>query len=221
MKSTDEFQYLTVLVSIILGLGLTQLLTAVGRLVQARALVRVRLYWPVPLWTVLLLLMHVQAWWAMFDLRDHRGWTYLEFLVVLLTPTCLYLMAALALPDVAETIARSDLSGAAASGGEPASAARGERATAGERVLDFRAHYYAQTRWFFGAAAGLLVSSLLRPLVIDGRLPLDLDRGFQVVFLALLLGAAVTRRKWYHETIAAVGAALFLTYVVLLFTHLR
>ena len=100
VKSTEEFQYLAVLLSIVLGLGVTQLLTGVGRLVQARA--RVRAYWPPLAWVGLLLLIHVQTWWAMFDLRDHRGWTLLKFLVVLATPACLSLMTALVLPDVAE-----------------------------------------------------------------------------------------------------------------------
>jgi hypothetical protein len=101
VKSTDEFQYLAVLLSIVLGLGVTQLLTGVGRLVQARHAVRP--YWPPLVWVALLLLVHVQSWWAMFELRTHAPWTFLQFLVVLLTPTTLYLMAALALPDVAES----------------------------------------------------------------------------------------------------------------------
>jgi hypothetical protein len=44
-------------------------------------------------------------------------------------------------------------------------------------VLDLRRHYYAQTRWFFGAAGAVIVSSLLRPLAFDGRLPLDSTAG--------------------------------------------
>ncbi|MBA3671548.1 MAG: hypothetical protein H0W68_05935 [Gemmatimonadaceae bacterium] len=205
MKPTDEFQYLTVLVSIILGLGLTQLLTGVGRLVQARA--RVRAYWPALMWVGLLLLFHVQVWWAMFDMRAHQGWTFLAFLVVLLTPTSLYLMVALVLPDVAETTGGS--------GGPP------ETGALGGRILDLRAHYYAQRPWFFGAAAAVVASSLLRPVVMDGRLPLDLDRAIQAAFLALLLGAAWTRRAMYHEVMTGTAAALFGAYVVLLFGRLR
>jgi hypothetical protein len=194
VKSTEEFQYLAVLLSIVLGLGVTQLLTGIGRLAQARG--RVRAYWPPLVWIVMLLLIHVQSWWAMFELRAHVGWTFLKFLVVLLTPLTLYLMAALALPDVAEA--------------------------AGEgQVLDLRTHYYAQTRWFFGAAAGVIVSSLLRPIAFDGRLPLDLDRGLQVAFLVLTGAAAVVRRPRYHEAMTAGGAVLLVAYVVLLFARLR
>lgn len=194
MKSTEEFQYLAVLLSIVLGLGVTQLLTGVGRLVQARG--RVRTYWPTLVWVGLLLLIHVQTWWAMFELRTHAGWTLLTFGVVLLTPVCLYLMAALVLPDVAE-------------------------ATGEGCVLDLRAHYYAQTRWFLGAAGGVIVSSLLRPVVMDGRMPLDLDRGLQLVFLALIAAGAVVRRPRYHEAMTAAVAVLLVVYVALLFARLR
>ena len=193
-KSTEEFQYLAVLLSIVLGLGLTQLLTGVGRLVQVRG--RVRPYWPPLVWVGLLLLIHVQSWWAMFELRTHQGWTFLQFLVVLLTPICLYLMAALALPDVAE-------------------------ATADGRVLDLRAHYYAQTRWFYGAAAGVIAASTLRPVVFDGVLPLDADRELQFAFLALTAGGAVARRPRYHEAMTLAVTVLLVAYVALLFARLR
>jgi len=194
VRSTEEFQYLIVLVSIVLGLGITQLLTGVGRLVQARA--RVALYWPTLVWVAVLLLIHVQSWWAMFDMRAHRDWTFGKFLVVLLTPTTLFLMSALVLPDVAE--------------------ATGD----GER-LDLRAHYHAQARWFFAAGALVIVSSLLRPIAMDGRFPLDLDRGIQLVFLGLCVVSATTRREAFHRFFAVAGAVLFGAYVLLLFTRLR
>lgn len=194
MRSTEEFQYLGVLVSIILGLGLTQLLTGVGRLIQART--RVRVHWPTLVWVGLLLLIHVQAWWAMFDMRAHASWTFLKFGVVLLTPTGLYLMAALVLPDVAE-------------------------ATEAGEVLDLRAHYVAQTRWFYGAALLVACSSLARPLVMDGAIPVDADLAFHLAFIALAAAGAWSRRPRWHEATTALMAALFVGYVVLLFARLR
>ena len=92
------FDYLSVLISIILGLGITQLLTGVGRLIQSRD--RVRVYWPTLAWVSLLLLVHVQTWWSMFGMRNVREWTFLAFFVVLLQPVILYLLSALVLPDL-------------------------------------------------------------------------------------------------------------------------
>jgi hypothetical protein len=76
----DAFSYLSVLLSIILGLGLTQLLTAVGRLIRHRD--RVRLDWLPLLWAAVLLVVYVQTWWAMFGLRNVREWTFVATLVV-------------------------------------------------------------------------------------------------------------------------------------------
>ena len=53
----DEFGYPSVLRTIVLGLGITQLLTALGRLIHARE--RVRKFWPAPAWAVLPLVTHV------------------------------------------------------------------------------------------------------------------------------------------------------------------
>ena len=93
----DAFSYLSVLLSIILGLGLTQLLTATGRLIQHRD--RVRAHWLPLLWAGLLVLIYVQVWWSMYGLRLRHDWTFLAFSAVLAQTATLYVMAALALPE--------------------------------------------------------------------------------------------------------------------------
>src|SRR5262245_33189052 len=93
----DPFSYLTVLISIILGLGITHLLGGLGRVLQARG--HVRSYWPSIAWVVLLLVIHVQTWWALFGLRSFQHWSFLAFVVVLLQPIVLYLLAALVVPS--------------------------------------------------------------------------------------------------------------------------
>lgn len=186
----DAFSYLSVLVSIILGLGITQLLTGVGRLLVVRN--RVRWYWPATTWVVLLLLIHVQAWWAMFELRTHAGWTFGQFVVVLLLPALLYLTSALSLPDAS-----------------------------GDGPIDLRANYYAHAGWFFALAMLVVVSSFARPLALGDALRLDADHLMQLAFFAGIAAAAVTRREWYHKTVAAVFAVLLVVYAAVLFGRLR
>jgi hypothetical protein len=65
----DEFSYLSVLISVILGLAVTQILKDFRGIVLSRA--RIRIYWPVLVWAALLLLVCFQHWWAMFGMR-HR-----------------------------------------------------------------------------------------------------------------------------------------------------
>src|SRR6476469_1989859 len=96
----DAFSYLSVLLSIVLGLGLTQLLTATGRLIRHRE--RVRVHWLPLLWAAVLLLIYVQVWWSMYGLRFRRAWTFLAFGIVLAQTATLYVMAAVALPEEIE-----------------------------------------------------------------------------------------------------------------------
>jgi hypothetical protein len=63
----DSFSYLSVLISIVLGLGAANLLTGLARIVQMRT--RVTMYWPTIVWALTLLVIHVQTWWTMFGLR--------------------------------------------------------------------------------------------------------------------------------------------------------
>src|SRR5438045_1231650 len=94
----DAFSYLSVLLSIILGLAITQVLQGLGKLMQARA--RVTFFWPPVVIALTLLMMFVQSWWAMFGLRTQRIWTFAGFAVVILQTILSYLMAALILPEV-------------------------------------------------------------------------------------------------------------------------
>ena len=92
------FDYLSVLISIVLGLGLTELLSHVHRLVQARD--RVTIHWLPLLWSVLIFVMLVQWWWAAFGLHRQVEWNFFVFLLILITPVLMYLAAASVLPTI-------------------------------------------------------------------------------------------------------------------------
>jgi hypothetical protein len=55
------FEYLSVLISIILALGMTRVLAGVGEMLQARS--RRHIYWVHAIWIVNLFLYLVIAWW--------------------------------------------------------------------------------------------------------------------------------------------------------------
>ncbi|MGZ3377182.1 MAG: hypothetical protein ACXU8S_11345 [Phenylobacterium sp.] len=94
----DAFSYLSVLLSIILGLAITQILMGYRGLLLARG--RVRFYGPTIVWSGLLLVIAAQNWWSSFGLSYHRDWTFLQFSTVLLQTVLLYMMAGLVLPDI-------------------------------------------------------------------------------------------------------------------------
>jgi hypothetical protein len=93
----NEFSHLSVLISIILGLAITQVLKGFRGILLFRA--RVRMYGPPIAWAWLLLIVDVQTWWAMFGLRNLHAWTFPAFSLVLLQTILIYMLAALVLPD--------------------------------------------------------------------------------------------------------------------------
>jgi hypothetical protein len=93
----DEFGYLSVLLSIILGLAVTQILVGIRGCLLTRA--RVHGFWPVHLWGAFFLLVSTQIWWAMFGLRNRHEWNFSAYAILLAQVITLYLLAGLIYPD--------------------------------------------------------------------------------------------------------------------------
>jgi hypothetical protein len=186
----DQFSYLSVLLSIVVGLAITQILQGYRGIVLARA--RVEVYWPVIVWSALLLAINVQSWWAMFGLRVIADWTFAAFAIVLAQTIIQYLLAAIVLPDFG-----------------------------GADKIDLRDHYWRHTHLFFGLFVLVLLVSLAKDLVLVGQLTGRVNLAFHLGFITLTVIAMLTRREWYHRFLAVASAATFCAYIVVLFTRLR
>lgn len=90
------FEYITVLISIILGMGITQIVTGIASLVLRWE--RVKLYWPHTLLVVLLFIIHIQEWWAVYEMRNFKLWRLATFLFIVLYPVNLYILARILFP---------------------------------------------------------------------------------------------------------------------------
>jgi hypothetical protein len=185
----DQFNYLAVLISIILGLGITQLLSGFGRWIEHRA--SFRAYGPAICWVFTLLVIQVQCWWSMFDLREQTDWTFLKFLAVLMQPIILYLQSIVVLPGASST------------------------------TLDLRENYYAQRRWFFGLMIALLVASIGKDLILNGSMPETHNLAFHVLMLATAAIAMITDRPRVHAVIGYGSLVLMGSYIWLLFARLQ
>jgi hypothetical protein len=93
----NVFSYLTVLISIVLGLGIAHLLGGVARSVSRRK--TTVFYWPTLVWILVLLIIIVQVWWVDFALSRQTQWTLPGFASTLLIPATLYFMSFLILPE--------------------------------------------------------------------------------------------------------------------------
>jgi hypothetical protein len=90
------FEYLTVLVSIIVGLGVTHLLSGLGALLGGTK--DVRSYWPHTLWMCNVAFWFVFFWWFQFKWVTTPDWSFGLFLFVLGYAVLTYLIAMVLLP---------------------------------------------------------------------------------------------------------------------------
>ena len=185
----DAFSYLSVLLSIVLGLAVTQLLSGFAGLVHARR--RIAMYWPVLLQMVAVLLITIQVWWSTFGLHNVRQWTFAKFLVVLAQSIAVYLMAAFITPELD-----------------------------GDGRINLRDAYFREARWFFGSILAALAISLLKNFMLSGSLQSGFDLAGHIVFAAVALTGAVSRRDAVHKAIAPLSLLVLGLYIALLFLTL-
>ena len=93
----DQFSYLSVLLSIIMGLAMTQVLKGFRGILLSRA--SIQLYWPSLIWAGLMLAICVEIWWSQYGMRERVDWTLPAFYAVLLQFVIAYMLAAIVLPD--------------------------------------------------------------------------------------------------------------------------
>lgn len=96
MNQISAFEYVSILVSIILGLGITQLLSSFSDLLYNYK--KVTFYWPHTIWVVFVLFLHVQDWFITYQLKDLTVWYLPQLLFVLLYPIMLFTTAKMLLP---------------------------------------------------------------------------------------------------------------------------
>ena len=187
----DQFSYLSVLLSIILGLAITQVLKGFRGILLARS--RVRMYWPVLFWAIGLLGICVQSWWTMFGLREVVEWTFAQFAVILLQTVFTYMLAGLVFPDFFgdETI---------------------------ELRSHYFAHAPWFFSLFIAVLITSLAKDLvISGHLPDDRV----NVGFHLVFIAVFVIAVLTQREWFHKALSLVGFVVFGAYTLLLFSRLR
>ena len=92
----STFEYLSVLLSIIIGVGITHLIMGLGRLFSR--LSGRKIYWIHVAWTLNIILFFVVYWWWAFNLRLLDEWSFLPYLIVLLEPSLLCLAGAILYP---------------------------------------------------------------------------------------------------------------------------
>jgi len=96
----DRFSFVLVLLSIIVGLGVTELLTSVARQIQSRR--TTTFYWLQSLLVAMVFVALLQQWWESWDQRVVETWSFPVLLLMLGGPVSLYLIAHLLFPREVE-----------------------------------------------------------------------------------------------------------------------
>jgi hypothetical protein len=166
------FEYLSVLISIILALGMTRVLAGVGEMLQARR--QHRIYWVHIVWIINLFIYLVVAWWIFYRWRNQQSWNFYLFVFVLISPTILYLASMLLFP----------------------------REGGSDESVDYKAHYYANHRAFFVIFSLFTVVDIVDTLLKGVAHFFELGTPYiisSVLYFAGMLTAAITRNERYHE----------------------
>jgi len=104
----SEFEYISILISIIIGLGVTNLLSGAGRAFfrrQKNPIDEVHM-----VLTASTLLILVLNWWVSFSWRNDANWSYEQFLALIAWTISLYMVTIfLYPPDLSEEEAHRDV----------------------------------------------------------------------------------------------------------------
>lgn len=180
----DAFRWISVAFSMILGLGVTRILS--GAILVFRSRRRATLDWIPLAWAGSTFILQLQFWWAVIELaRVERVWSLFDFLTMIAIPLELFAAAALILPS--------------------------EELDAGERLADEFEHdgrfgvlclsAYAATALFadariFGtglvsSATALLAAEILLPLVFALRSGRGVRATVTVLYFLLVIGSSL------------------------------
>lgn len=94
----DKINILLTLYSIVAGLGISELMQGIGRMIQARD--RIRLYWVHTAWLLIIFLAHVISWFALLRFAQGAHWTVFNSMLALLLPLILYLVSQVIVPEI-------------------------------------------------------------------------------------------------------------------------
>ena len=97
------YQHVVVVMSIVVGLSVTQLLKGLAQLYRTRN--RVPTYWLHTAWVVLLIFFSLVLWWLFWNYRSIEEWSFFRFIVYLSPMIVFYFLTSIAIPDPSDPVA--------------------------------------------------------------------------------------------------------------------
>ena len=172
----DLFEYIAVLTSIIIGLGMAQLLRGVAGLIQQSLLSdKVSVYWVHLCWVTYMFFTLVFWWWWEFRLGNIEEWTFQIYFFVVFFAFVMFLLCALLFPN--------NLAG----------------------FKDYKEYFYSIRVWLFGLLGLSYVLDLIDGLVKGYEYFMNLGPEYFIATLATIILSVVamlTSNERYHAAFA-------------------
>jgi len=168
----DSFNYVAVLVSIIVGLGLTRVLSQLSETIQVQD--RTRTYWVHTLWMIGLFINLMLSWWVFYRWKAAPQWNFFLFIWVTIAPTLLYLASGVLCP--------------------------GELESTGAK--DWREYYYANRRGFFFSFVAIWPLDIIDTLLKGKQHFIDQGPLYLPTLAIWTMGSAIagiTGNERYHQ----------------------
>lgn len=93
-----RFEYLSVLVSIVIALGISEVTIAWARVLQKK--VTTKIYWLHGFWSIFSLFLMIQFWWGFWRYRTVESWSLMSLITALTVVITLSLCALMLVPRV-------------------------------------------------------------------------------------------------------------------------
>ena len=169
----DTFEYLSVLISVVVGLGVVHILQGIGRgISRSRA---PKLFWVHSIWVIQSLLYLFNFWWFQLGYRPVEAWSSALFMFILLYAVALYLQCAIVMP----LDPRDDYEA---------------------YFIEKRRWLYGILLLVTALDS---VDSYLKPEGVHVSLPSPLAAAISLGVAVLIFGFGMyTKRKWYHGAVA-------------------
>jgi hypothetical protein len=90
------FEYLGMLIAVILGLALTHLVRGLAKLIHMRRTVRI--WWPHIIWTINMMIYVLGLWFGMFWWNELKEWSFMQFFFIAIYCTVIFLLSSLLYP---------------------------------------------------------------------------------------------------------------------------
>ena len=161
-----QFEFVLVFVSIVIAFAVTDILANWGEQIRLRH--HIRHYALHTAWSVLLLFVMMQVWWSLWQLSERTGWTFPEYLALVVPFLTLALMAYILTPKLDEP------------------------------GKDIRSHYFDSSRWFFSLGAFYLLSWAFFSYVVIGKPIDEPGSPYRFAGIMLMLVLASWRNERIH-----------------------